>query len=49
MQLRAEHDIADDIGIAAMVHTVTVNRGWCMGSPLVLKVKGWRCSGEVSQ
>ena len=49
VQLRAEHDVADGIGVVAMVHTVTVSRGRCMGSPLVSKAKGWQCSGEVPQ
>ena len=49
VQLGAEHDVADGIGVATMVHTVTVSRGRCMGSPLVSKAKGWWCSGEVPQ
>jgi hypothetical protein len=49
VQLDAEHDVADGIGVAAMVHTVTVSRGRFVDSPSVLKAKGWRCSGEVPQ
>ena len=49
VQLGAEHDVMDSIGVAAMVHTMTVSRGRCMGSPSVSKAKGWWCSGEVPQ
>ena len=49
VQLAAEHDVTDGIGVAAMVHTVTVSRGRCVGSPSVSKAKGWWRSGEVSQ
>ena len=49
VQLGAEHDVADGIGVVAMVHTVTVSRGRCVGSPSGSKAKGWRCGGEVPQ
>ena len=49
VQLGAEHDVVDGIGDAAMVHTMTVSRVRCVGSPSVSKAKGWRCSGEVPQ
>jgi hypothetical protein len=47
VQLDAEHDVADGIGVAAMVHTVTMSKGRFVDSPLVSKAKGWWCSGEV--